>query len=496
MLTDRVTMANKRELPPHSTELEQAVLGAIIDRGVIANGLLKPEYFYQKKHRVLARAVLKLAQQGKPTDMPNVVQFLNEMGELENVGGAYFISGLPEFGSIRVDHDAQKLKELAIKRAIREKAIKLAQSDWKRPLEEIRRELDFVSVALKDGISKETNLQFITPPEIGETTPLEWVVPGIAVRGAITELDGKIKAAGKTTFLTFLSQAVILGKPFLDQPTRQSSVVYLTEQGLASFKAALGRANLMDSGDLFFLSYPEAAGTPWADVVSEAAMKCVQAGAGLLIVDTLGQWARLGGESENQAGEALRAMHPLQIAASQHNLAVIVARHERKSGGEIEDAARGSSAFAGIVDIILRLKRSRGNAENVRVLESLSRFEDTPSLAIRLDDSGFILLGSEKNALIESVCQEILEALPRAPEIAFTRKELQESIGAKPDTIRRALERLEENGQITKSGEGKKNDPFRYSVSFEINQDVQQKSETKIIPDDNHQEKDSFEIPI
>ena len=44
-------------------------------------------------------------------------------------------------------------------------------------------------------------------------------------------------------------------------------------------------------------------------------------------------------------------MQPLQQAAAAEGLGVLVSQHERKSGGEVEDSGRGSSAFAGAADI-------------------------------------------------------------------------------------------------------------------------------------------------
>lgn len=48
------------------------------------------------------------------------------------------------------------------------------------------------------------------------------------------------------------------------------------------------------------------------------------------------------GDSENNAGDALAAMLPLQEAAG-NGIAVIVLRHDRKSGGLVGESARESS---------------------------------------------------------------------------------------------------------------------------------------------------------
>jgi ABC-type hemin transport system ATPase subunit len=61
--------------------------------------------------------------------------------------------------------------------------------------------------------------------------------------GVITEIVGKAKVAGKSTFLAHLVGAVLHGRPFLGHPTRQSRVVWLTEERptFAEARRARGR---------------------------------------------------------------------------------------------------------------------------------------------------------------------------------------------------------------------------------------------------------------
>ncbi len=134
--------------------------------------------------------------------------------------------------------------------------------------------------------------------------------------GAITEVVGKIKAAGKTTWVLSLCQCVALGELFLGRPTRPSPVVYLTEQPDASLREALRRAGLLDCDDVRVLSWSGCRGTPWPAVVAAAIAEAKRVGAGLLVVDTLPQFAGLRGDAENNAGEALAAIAPLQEAAA------------------------------------------------------------------------------------------------------------------------------------------------------------------------------------
>ncbi|UCH63547.1 MAG: hypothetical protein JSU77_03630 [Fidelibacterota bacterium] len=116
--------------PPYSEELEVAVLGAILaNPSLQEGGSLRVEDFYLTKHRLIFDAMLTIHREGVPTDMPNVVQQLQESGDLEQAGGAYYVSGLVGEGSFDFRNDVKKLSELADRRAKRESAIGILQEE-------------------------------------------------------------------------------------------------------------------------------------------------------------------------------------------------------------------------------------------------------------------------------------------------------------------------------------------------------------------------------
>lgn len=321
----------------------------------------------------------------------------------------------------------------------------------------------------RDAVSSARKLVFRTAKEVAEMTPAEvpWVArPWVAV-GAITELDGKIKAAGKTTFLLHMCGAVLKGVPFLGEPTAKTHVVYLTEQNGPSFREALARAGLLERDDLHILHWHETVGVPWPEVVAAAVEECHRVGAKMLVVDTLSQFAGLRGDAENNAGDALKAIEPLQAAAAS-GLAVVLARHERKSGGEVGDSARGSSAFGGAVDVILSLRRpDGGNASpNVRVLHALSRFSETPStLTIELTEDGYVSLGSEGAVAVRRAREAILDVAPAAPEDAMTLEELRKAAECGRHVALGATNALLAEGILVRIGAGKRGDPYRYHLA-------------------------------
>jgi hypothetical protein len=235
-----------------------------------------------------------------------------------------------------------------------------------------------------------STLRFHTAREIAEETPEtpDWLAAPWVCIGSITELTGKAKASGKTTWMLHLVRACLDGDEFLGPLTAKSPVVYLTEERPPTLREALTRAGLLDRDDLNILYWHDTLAVKWPDVVAAAAEKCRQVGARLLAVDTLSQFAGLKADDESASGAALEALRPLQEAAAQ-GLGILECRHERKGGGEVGESGRGSSAFAGAADVVLKLSRGEGASRpTIRKLEALSRFSETPeTLVIELVQS-------------------------------------------------------------------------------------------------------------
>jgi hypothetical protein len=289
------------------------------------------------------------------------------------------------------------------------------------------------------------------------------VKPWVAL-GSLTELDGKVKASGKTTLVTHMIRCNLDGLPFLGEPTLKTPVVMLTEQGDNSLTQALKRAGLLERDDLHLLSWHQAVGISWETVVDAAIQKCLEVGAKFLCVDTLPQFAGIEGDGENLSGEALRAIAPLKVAADRHGLGVIFTRHERKSGGEVGDSGRGSSAFAGGADIVLSLRRREGGSlPNARVIHSLSRYDETPSqLVIELREGTYVVLGEEANLAIFEARKLLQEHLPTIEDHALTLEELLGRTGVGRTTLQKALNGAVEDREASKKGKGVRGDPVRY----------------------------------
>jgi hypothetical protein len=390
--------------------------------------------------------------------------------ELEKVGGIAYLAGLVN-EIPRVSNLAHYAGIIKTKAAIRRRIAlctlmgeKLAAANGDAA--DVLREVSALSAHLREEAEQKRILSFKTGVDLffSPESEVVWIAKGLVAKGAITELGAKIKV-GKTTLVMEMVRAILGGGTFLDQPTVKTPVVYLTEQPLVSFRQAMERARLLGLEDFHLLLFSETRGLEWPQVAAAAVAECKRVGAAFMILDTLPQFAGLTGDRENNSGDALEAMQPLQAAVSQ-GIGIVLVRHERKSGGDVGDSGRGSSAFAGAADIVLSLRKPGGSvATNRRLLQSLSRFSETPDdLLIELTHTGYAVLGEYRETALKDAKDAIFRIAPRMEADAVALDELAKSADLTRPTAQRAIDKLVQDGQLSRIGKGKRGNPFRYFI--------------------------------
>ncbi len=86
-------------VPPQATELEEAVLGALMlekDSVITVQEFLTPDSFYTEEHRMIYKAIEELSAELKPIDLYTVTERLKVKGELTKVGGATYLAQLTQ----------------------------------------------------------------------------------------------------------------------------------------------------------------------------------------------------------------------------------------------------------------------------------------------------------------------------------------------------------------------------------------------------------------
>lgn len=93
----RNPLAGSGKLPPQATEMEMAVLGALLlekDAFSRIMEILRPEMFYKEQHKVIYEVATNLFRSSEPIDLLTMRNALQKEGKLEGVGGAYYLSTL------------------------------------------------------------------------------------------------------------------------------------------------------------------------------------------------------------------------------------------------------------------------------------------------------------------------------------------------------------------------------------------------------------------
>ena len=466
---------------PANQEAERFVLAAILYNRApaytSAAEILTPEDFSNDRHRRLFRFFGDLVKRGVPIELVAISEELFRTKELEAVGGMSYVSDMTQgvSPSVTPAYYAGVVKDYAGRRAL----FRLSETVREQALDagiELSASLDYlrdqgqkmVAAQYRDGVWTESILPFRSASQIQAETPpkVDFIARPWLAAGVTTELDGKVKAAGKTTWLLAMCRAILDGEHFMGEPTRKTPIVYLTEENQITFRVALERAGLLGREDFIVLYWSDTLGTGWEAVVREAVSESKRRGARLLVVDTLAQFAGLEGDDENNAGDALRAIQPLKLAAAK-GLGVVFTRHERKGGGEVGDSGRGSTAFGGAVDTILSIGRPGGNSRpTLRVIKSLSRLTEVPGqLVIERTDAGYVAHGTTQAVAAKEAEGAILAAAPDSEGDAFTPEALYKAARTSKSTGQRVVKSLYRKGKLARSGKGKKGDPYRYYLA-------------------------------
>ena len=123
LLSQEQVFANQGRIPPQATDLEEVVLGALMLEKEAVNeviDILSPEAFYLDKHQKIFAAIKSLFGKSEPIDIMTVTNELKQRGELELVGGAYYISKLTNrvVSAANIEYHARIIMQKHIQRQL------------------------------------------------------------------------------------------------------------------------------------------------------------------------------------------------------------------------------------------------------------------------------------------------------------------------------------------------------------------------------------------
>lgn len=111
------------KIPPQDVNIEQVVLGAMmIDKKGVDDviDVLNPEVFYKKQHQLIFQAITELFQQSQPIDLLTVMEQLRRSGNLEAVGGEFYLIQLTQrvSSSAHIEFHARIIMQKFIQRKL------------------------------------------------------------------------------------------------------------------------------------------------------------------------------------------------------------------------------------------------------------------------------------------------------------------------------------------------------------------------------------------
>lgn len=104
------------QVPPQAPDAEEAVLGAAMleeDAAMQVMSILKPEMFYIPAHQHIYSAIYDMTNMGKVVDLITLLGELRKRGELEEIGGAVYLTELTSkvVSSANIETHARIVKE-------------------------------------------------------------------------------------------------------------------------------------------------------------------------------------------------------------------------------------------------------------------------------------------------------------------------------------------------------------------------------------------------
>lgn len=321
--------------------------------------------------------------------------------------------------------------------------------------------------------AKQPNANGFTLIPLGELmakpdVPVDYVWHSRLAAGTVSATVSKPKV-GKSTLARNLCLAIARGEDFLGFPTKQGECIYLAleerEEDVRNDFKAMGA-----EGSEPILIHAAAAPVEGIRALCELVNGRRPR---LVVIDPLFRLARV--RDEKVYAETYAALGPLIDAARESGTHVLLSHHSGKGAkADPVDSPLGSTAIGGAVSTLIVLKRT----ETYRVIQTVQRVgQDMPETVLQFDSETKRLSvgGTREEAETQTKSEEILVFLRESGE-PKTESEIRECVKGETKILAKALRELHKGQKLTRDGEGKRGDPFRYGFSFACSEYMMQTS--------------------
>jgi hypothetical protein len=295
-----------------------------------------------------------------------------------------------------------------------------------------------------------------------------WLWQGYLATGKTTLLTSQWKS-GKSSLVAVLLARMGKGGVLAGLPVTAGRVAMISEEGPGVWDERCCRLGIGKHVSFFcqpFKAKPTL--EEWHGLLDAMLLLRRREGLDLVVIDTLATF--LPGGNENAASVMMNCLLPLRELKAE-GVGVLLVHHPRKGTTAPGQAARGSGALPGYVDILMEMGwvGRPEDEDRRRWVRAFSRFEQTRRqtvLELSADGRDYRDCGPLPDEAT-SACAEVLRLVLEETNYRLTRRQILEQWPedyARPDrgTLGRALNRASADGWVHQRGSGRKTDPFRY----------------------------------
>lgn len=174
MASPEASLSLLEKIPPQSREAEMSVLGAMLmEESALVRALeiLKPFYFYEDAHQKIFTAGQSLFEKNQAVDLVTVAEELKKRKQLEEVGGASYLTQLTASvpTAVNLEHYAEIVKEKALLRHLISTATQILQETYE-PESEVNMLLDRAEQRIFEISQHQIEGKFIPLKEVIRTS--------------------------------------------------------------------------------------------------------------------------------------------------------------------------------------------------------------------------------------------------------------------------------------------------------------------------------------
>lgn len=174
MASPEISLNLFEKIPPQSREAEISVLGSMLmEESALVRALesLKPFYFYEDAHQKIFVAAQSLFEKNQAADLVTVAEELRKRKQLEEVGGASYLTQLTASvpTAVNVEHYAQIVKEKALLRRLISTATQILHESYE-PESEVNTLVDRAEQMIFDISQHQIEGKFIPLKDVIRTS--------------------------------------------------------------------------------------------------------------------------------------------------------------------------------------------------------------------------------------------------------------------------------------------------------------------------------------